>query len=113
MDDFLFENKGPVMIIYLSRELDHHLAGLVRTETDAAIDKGKVRYLIFDFEGVNFMDSSGIGMIMGRYRKMKFFGGKVFVTGIRPSVERIFSMSGLYRLIPKYESVDAAMERIS
>ena len=52
---------------------------------------------------ITFMDSSGIGMVMGRHRKMNFVGGRTFVTGIGDNVDRIFRMSGLYRIIPKYQ----------
>lgn len=101
------------MIVKLPLELDHHLARQIRTEVDHLIDQGNIKNLLFDFGDSNFMDSSGIGMIMGRYKKLKFFGGKVAVTNISPAVDRIFSMSGLYQLVPKYESIEYALERLN
>ena len=108
MKDFCVERKGGVMVVYIRKELDHHLAREIREEVDFLIDRGNVKYLILDFQGVNFMDSSGIGMIMGRYKKLQFFGGELRVSGIRPEVERIFSMSGLYKMSPVYKDVEAA-----
>ncbi|MBO5489559.1 MAG: anti-sigma factor antagonist [Eubacterium sp.] len=87
----------------MSEELDHHMASQVSKTVDTQIEKGDLRVLIFDFTGMTFMDSSGIGMVLGRQRKMDFIGGKTYVYGISPSVDRIFAMSGLYRIISKYE----------
>ena len=50
---------------------------------------------------MTFMDSSGIGMVMGRYRKIQYFGGNVYVTGVGAGIDRIFSMSGLYKIIQR------------
>ena len=97
------ERKGSQLNVHISQELDHHMAAQISRMMDMQIEKGSIRTLVFDFSGITFMDSSGIGMVMGRYRKMHFLGGKTFVTGIGANVDRIFQMSGLYRIIPKYQ----------
>ena len=97
------ERNGATLTLHISEELDHHLAVQVSKTVDTQIEKGSIKVLIFDFSGMTFMDSSGIGMVMGRYRKMNFLGGQTFVTGITEGVDRIFTMSGLYRIIPKYD----------
>ena len=107
---YSLERKGATLILHMSEELDHHMANQVSRTVDTQIEKGDVRVLIFDFEGMTFMDSSGIGMVLGRNRKMEFLGGKTYVTGISPSVDRIFSMSGLYRIISKYQERNEAYE---
>ena len=58
-----------------------------------------VRHLILDFSSVSFMDSSGIGMIIGRYKTMKARGGRVSAVGLHPPVDRLFRMAGLHRII--------------
>ncbi len=103
MEKFSLERDGSTLTLHISEELDHHMAVQVSRMVDTQIDKGNLKSLIFDFSGMTFMDSSGIGMVLGRYRKMNFLGGQTYVTGIGDGVDRIFSMSGLYRLIPKYE----------
>lgn len=103
MNKFSLEREGSTLILHISEELDHHMAVQVSKTVDTQIEKGNLRVLIFDFTGMTFMDSSGIGMVMGRYRKMNFLGGKTYVTGIGEGIDRIFTMSGLYRIIPKYE----------
>lgn len=103
MEKFSLERNGSALILHISEELDHHIAVQVSKTVDTQIEKGNLKTLIFDFTGMTFMDSSGIGMVMGRYRKMSYLGGQTYVTGIGESVDRIFSMSGLYRIIPKYQ----------
>ena len=98
------------LVIYISNDLDHHTVTLLRDYSDRLIEAGNIRHIVFDFTDVDFMDSSGIGMVLGRNRKMEFLGGKTYVTGISPSVDRIFSMSGLYRIISKYQERNEAYE---
>lgn len=101
MENFSLERNGANLILHISEELDHHIAGQINKTIDVLIEKGNVRNIMFDFTGMTFMDSSGIGMVMGRYRKMHYFGGSVYVTGVGPGIDRIFSMSGLYKIIQK------------
>lgn len=103
MEQFSMERNGSQLTVHISEELDHHMAAQISRMMDMQIEKGSIRTLVFDFSGITFMDSSGIGMVMGRYRKMNFLGGRTFVTGIGTNVDRIFQMSGLYRIIPKYQ----------
>ncbi len=103
MDRFSLERNGSTLILHISEELDHHMADQVSRTVDTQIEKGMIQNLIFDFTGMTFMDSSGIGMVMGRYRKMNFLGGHTYVTGIGQEIDRIFMMSGLYRIVSKYE----------
>lgn len=101
MENFSLERNGASLILHISEELDHHSAGQISKTTDVLIEKGTVKNIVFDFEGMTFMDSSGIGMVMGRYKKMRYLGGNVYVTGIGAGIDRIFSMSGLYKIIQK------------
>lgn len=105
-----FEITDHCLIIKLKEELDHHNAIPIREQADKLIMKYNIKDIIFDFTGSNFMDSSGIGVIMGRYKKVIFTGGKVAVTGISSNVDRIFRLSGLYKIINKYETIYEALE---
>ena len=71
------ESSGNLMIAYLIGELDHHSAGAVRDKIDSSISCMKPNHLILDFKNVSFMDSSGIGLVMGRYRLMQNHRGSV------------------------------------
>lgn len=98
------------LLIRLNEELDHHSSILIRERTDKMMDRGSVKYVIFDFKGINFMDSSGIGVIMGRYKRIVPMGGTVAVTNVGSSIDRILKLSGLYKIIKKYESNEDAMK---
>ena len=100
------------LIIRLNEELDHHNAVKIREKADRMIDRNNIKHIIFDFSGAGFMDSAGIGVIMGRYRKVIFIGGKTAVANVNSTVDRIFRISGLYKIIEKYESVEAALNII-
>ena len=89
------------LIVTLAGDLDHNAAEGMRDNLDERISDSRIKRLIFDMHGVDFMDSSGIGMLLGRYRIMSRKGGSVAVIGVGKRVDRIFEMAGLYRLIEK------------
>lgn len=101
---------GDAVIIRPSGELDHHYAAEIREKADNIIHKGGVRKVIFDFSNIGFMDSSGIGVIMGRYRLMEAVGGTVCAFGASKRVANLIEMSGLKRLIKVYKNEQQAME---
>ena len=107
-----YEIAGKTLIIRLQEDLDHHSAREIREAADEFIYHNNVRYLVFDFSQVEFMDSSGIGVIMGRYKQIIFLGGRVAVARVRPQVDRIFRISGLYKILEKYDSVEAACKQM-
>jgi len=98
-----FEVNGQTMVIRLREDLDHHNAVYLREMADSFLEKYPINRIVFDFTGVEFMDSSGIGVIMGRYKQMSYMGGTVSVCGIGRNVDRIFQMSGLYKLVKKLD----------
>lgn len=100
------------LIIRLNEELDHHNAIRIREKADRLIDRNNIKHIVFDFSGASFMDSAGIGVIMGRYRKVIFIGGKTAVANVNSTVDRIFRLSGLYKIIEKYDTVEAALNII-
>ena len=107
-----FEVIGQCLIIRITDDLDHHRVLALRDEADGLIEKERIKNIVFDFDGVTFMDSSGIGMIMGRYKRVIFTGGKVGVAGVGNGVDRIFRLSGLYKIIEKYDTVKEAVESL-
>ena len=101
-----FEVNGTTMVIHLKEDLDHHNAVYIREMADGYVEKYPIDRIIFDFSGVEFMDSSGIGVIMGRYKQMSYVGGSVYVYGIGKNVDRIFQMSGLYKLVKQLNQTE-------
>lgn len=104
-----FSVKGRTLLIELAEDLDHHNAVFVREIAEEMQERYPVNTVVFDFRGVEFMDSSGIGVIMGRYRYATAQGGCVKVAGIGKSVNRIFELSGLYKLVKSYDTVEEAL----
>ena len=95
------EVKDEVVIAYLSGDIDHHTAKPMREEIDAAADKNMPSLLVLDFKDVTFMDSSGIGIIIGRYKYLNHKGGKIYVRNTKSNIERILTISGMYKIVEK------------
>ena len=105
-----YEVIGTCLVIKLKSDLDHHCAQFVKERSDQLIDKRHIYNIIFDFEGTTFMDSSGIGVIMGRYRRVSVSGGRIAVTHINTTVDRIFRLSGLYKIVTLFSNNQAAID---
>lgn len=101
--------KGDCLIIHFENELDHHLTEQIRDTIDSIIDRKRIRNIIMDFENQGFMDSSGIGFIMGRYKRIAPGRGRIYVTNLGRGLERIFKIAGLYTITVPKDSVEAAL----
>lgn len=93
------ELREGCLVIYVPRELDHHEASSLKTEADFMIEAYQVRRLVFDFSKTEFMDSSGIGVIIGRCRKIGYYGGEAVAKNLNGRIKKIFQVSGLHTLI--------------
>lgn len=91
--------NGEVVSAHLIGELDHHSAREMREKIDASIDQNAASLLVLDFQNITFMDSSGIGLIMGRYKKMREVGGEVHVVNTTSQILKVVKLSGLDRLV--------------
>ena len=97
--------KGGRLCVKISGEIDHHNAPLIRENVDLEVKSGGVRKLVFDFSELSFMDSSGIGILMGRYKLMQLYGGSVTVVGACDYIEKIILLSGLENIINLQKAV--------
>ena len=93
------EVTAEVVTALLAGELDHHNAAAVRDAIDDAVRRCAATLLILDFRDVTFMDSSGIGLVMGRYRLMRQQEGEVHVQGTSPQIGKVMKLAGLDRLV--------------
>lgn len=93
MVDITYENGELYARLY--GEIDHHIAPRIRSEIDAKCENYRPARLVLDFAAVSFMDSSGIGLIMGRYRCISLLGGQLEVVNIPSGLKKIFTLSGL------------------
>ncbi|ARC84516.1 anti-sigma F factor antagonist [Clostridium argentinense CDC 2741] len=107
-----FDNIEDKLIVELMGELDHHNASEVRNKIDDMLDRDNINKLIMNFSGVSFMDSSGIGAVIGRYKKLSMKGGKLCITNLKPSVKRVFELSGLFKIIDIYDDVEQGIKSV-
>lgn len=102
------EYDNDIYIVKLSGDIDHCSSEKIKRQIYLNTSKF-VRKMIIDLSNVEFMDSSGIGMILGRYKEIEERKGKIAITGIKGNMERIFNMSGLYKIINKYNTINDAI----
>lgn len=87
------------LYIRLDGELDHHLAEKIKYQCELILNSYSIKEIIFDFEHSDFMDSSGVGLMLGRYQQMHAIGGTVYMTNVNDAVKRVVHMAGLHRVI--------------
>ncbi len=106
------ELKKRVLIVRLTGELDHHSADSLRKAVEQELDKEVANTVLLSLDGLTFMDSSGLGVILGRYRRLNQAGGKMAACNLKPQVQRIFELSGLTRIMNIYRTEIDALERL-
>ena len=92
------EGSREILIAYLVGEIDHHTAVDMRKKIDVCVREMKPKILVLDFDSVSFMDSSGIGLVMGRYKLIKELGGTLHVVGVSERTHKIMNLAGLQNL---------------
>ena len=97
----LYEKKRDALSVRLTGELDHRAADALRGELDGLIENTGARRLVLDLSGLEFMDSSGVGLSIGRYKRMKRRGGSVAVAGVGPRIDKVLRVSGLYQIVER------------
>ena len=95
------EQIGGALVVKLYGEIDQHCVSEIRDDIDRQIAIRNINSLIVDLGGVEFMDSSGIGMIMGRYKNMVSRGGKMMLVRPLPQVDKVLELSGIKKLFEK------------
>jgi len=92
-------NKDKVLLFKITEEIDHHVIEKIRKKADFEIEKHIPRKVVFDFTKVTFMDSAGIGLILGRYKNITSLGGSLEVINATETVNKILIMSGINKVI--------------
>ncbi|MBE5819603.1 MAG: STAS domain-containing protein [Clostridiales bacterium] len=105
--DVIYRKEDKLLRINITEEIDHHSVEKIRQKIDYEIELHMPKEVIFDFKGVNFMDSAGIGMIIGRYKIISMLNGKIKLINVNRFVKKIFEMSGILKIIPIIEEEGA------
>lgn len=95
------------LTIYLPKEVDHHNAEEMRKNADTLIERNHIKFVIFDFKFTDFMDSSGIGVIMGRYKMIRLLGGEIWAVHTNARIKKILTMSGVTKIMKIFEEAEA------
>ena len=95
-----YYEKDKLLVFKITDEIDDYSVQKIRRKADYEIERHMPKRVVFDFNSVTFMDSAGIGLIIGRYKFTNMLGGKLEVSNLTDSVKRIFEMSGILKLIP-------------
>lgn len=100
-----YEDKDKLLIFEITEEIDHHTTEKIRRKMDNEIQRYMPKKTIFDFNNVTFMDSAGIGMLIGRYKIARMLGGTLELKNVKPSIKKIFEMCGILKIIPITENI--------
>jgi stage II sporulation protein AA (anti-sigma F factor antagonist) len=107
-----FEMIDDILIAVLSGEMDHHSSGETRETIDRTIDAFQATDLVLSFEGVTFMDSAGVGVVMGRYNKVREKNGRLVITNYSDYCFRILEMAGIFTIVNGYLTIEKAIQAL-
>ena len=96
-----YKKEDKQLIFKINEDIDEYSAQKIRRRLDNEIERYMPKEVIFDFDKVSFMDSAGIGLLIGRYKLANLIGSKVEVANISTPIRKIFEMSGLLKIIPE------------
>ena len=99
MNEFIKISDDGEMTVFLPRELDHHGADAVRADIDSALFSKEPKTLVFDLSGVEFMDSSGLGLVLGRYARASVLGIPIIIRNPSPRQEKLFTMAQMHKML--------------
>ena len=99
------------LVFEITEELDHHMCEIIRRRADYEIQRFMPKRVVFDFNRVVFMDSAGIGLVIGRYKTVSSFDAKLEMMNVRDNLKRVFEMSGILKIVSIIDSYEK--EKIS
>lgn len=106
----IFQTQDKTLIVKIIGELDHHVVREIKDRIDKKITNTKAKNLIFDFSSLSFMDSSGIGLIVGRYKVITSIGGKMLIVSNTKTIDRIINLAGIKKIIDTKTTIDEALK---
>ena len=100
-----YNKEDKLLVMEITEEIDHHTTEKIRRRADYEIQRYMPKKVLFDFNNVSFMDSSGIGMVVGRYKLLAMLGGSLELANVNQKLEKVFEMSGVLKIIPIHNKV--------
>ena len=108
----IYEKENKRLTFEIHEEIDEYVVQNMRRRIDNEIERYMPKEVVFDFNKVSFMDSAGIGLIIGRYKLASMLGGKVEVTNLTVQVRKIFEMSGILKIIPEVKCTEKKRSQV-
>lgn len=106
------EQYEEALIVRLKGELDHHTADQLKEQLETVLQQLGCDHLILSLKDLEFMDSSGLGVILGRYKQIKNRGGHMVVCNVNESIYKLFELSGLFKIIAIEQNENDALQRL-
>jgi len=103
------EVRGDTLIVRLEGELDHHTADMVRQRVESELDRGITSHLVINMERLSFMDSSGLGVILGRYKRVTAGDGRMSLCAVNDQLKKLFELSGMLKILRIYATESQAL----
>ena len=97
--------EDKILLFEFTEELDHHESEKIRKRADYEIQRFMPKKVVFDFKKVNFMDSAGVGLVIGRYKSASCYGGILELINVKPKIKKIFEMSGILKIVSIIENM--------
>ena len=108
----MLSERNRNLIVKILGDIDQHNAEIIRDKVDKAFEVSRCKHMIFDFSEVAFMDSSGIGLLIGRYKNVHSHGGSVAIANMNRDLGRIYNISGLKKIIHSFDTLDQAEKQV-
>lgn len=103
---------GSTLLVSFGPELDHYQAGKIKGKIDRTVFGSRIKNIVLDFSNTEFMDSSGVGIVMGRYKLIRSVGGSVTIVQAKNQVDRVFELAGVYEYVKKADSVAGILDQL-
>ena len=105
-----YKKEDKLLIFKINEDIDECCVQKIRRRLDNEIERYMPKEIIFDFSNVSFMDSAGIGLLIGRYKLAEMLGGKVKISNINTTIRKIFEMSGILRIMPEVKNTQQEVQ---
>lgn len=107
-----YQQIEKVLVVRLKGELDHHTTGLIRAQLEEKINQEGITHLILNLKDLSFMDSSGLGVLLGRYKQLAAKQGEMVICSAGPTISRILDLAGIFKIITLKETEEEALSTL-
>lgn len=104
--------NSSTLVVKFIGDVDNLVCEPYKNKLETVINENKYKKVIMDFSNVTFIDSSGLGLILGRYNQLKKYNGTLYVSGVNKQTEKIFNIAGIWTIMDRYESLDTALKTV-